>query len=81
MKSGIFIETRDLNDCLSDSKIRIIDFQSPRKYLKGHIPGAVFLSPESLHNGEIPDGFPFSFEKEKAIFSLLGIHKETRVIG
>lgn len=41
MKSGILIETRELNACLSDLKTRIIDLQTHRKFLKGYIPGAV----------------------------------------
>lgn len=67
---------------LKDETVKLVDCREDiRDYWKGHIPGAVWVSPEALR---WPDcGVPGKFmgrDGFKALLASLGLHQETKVI-
>src|SRR5262247_4036508 len=64
----------------ADPNVRIVDMRS-MGYQAGHVPGAVYLSPQAIRDANSPPTFlptPAAFEQ---MMSKLGISNTTRVVA
>src|SRR6266849_4717011 len=64
----------------ADAGVRVVDMRRAG-YAEGHVPGAVYLSPEAIRDAKNPPTFlpsPAEFER---MMARLGISNETRVVG
>jgi thiosulfate/3-mercaptopyruvate sulfurtransferase len=89
MAFGPLVDARWLRDHLTDAGVRVIDFRwylrgrSGRdEYMRGHIPGAVFVDLEAVTGREgggrhpLPTAQQFEAEMQKA-----GVNSDTRVVA
>ena len=78
---GIFIEAKELEACLGDENMLVIDISIPQVYKEGHIPGAVHLSyPKIVYaHDDVDCDIPPDDVLSKA-FSELGLKPEHHVV-
>jgi len=76
------IEADELVTLLKTKNIKIIDFRKKRKYLIGHIPGALNIWRPDIENANSPfQGMMANKETLEKLFSSLGIEKDDIVIA
>jgi len=84
----LLAQTQEVADHLGDAKQRLVDLrlkpdpEGRDAYLKGHIPGAVYLAWRELDN--VPanrQGFPIPPAKAEALFGKLGIDGTVHVVA
>ena len=81
MTLPLLIEASELNQHINDPKLLIIDLSSEENYQKGHIPGAIHLSPSALLLGQppIPNKLP-SEEQLQKLCSEIGLTEDKHVV-
>jgi thiosulfate/3-mercaptopyruvate sulfurtransferase len=79
--NNALITAEELNTLLNNSNILLVDLSSHENYLKGHIPGAVHLSPSALSSGEKPaPGKLPSKAKLQQTLQNLGLKEDSHVV-
>ncbi len=82
MHLPLVIEATDLDTCLNDTDIIIIDLSSPENYAKGHLPGAIHLPTSRLQLGQGP--VPNKAPTDEQIIQLcrdIGLTEEKHVVA
>ncbi|WP_192034795.1 rhodanese-like domain-containing protein [Halomonas sp. YLGW01] len=80
---SLIVEPEQLEASLGHPDLLIIDVPAKAdSYLEGHVPGAVFLDHQHLlcGSGDVPNETP-SVEQLSALFSSLGLHRDTHVVA
>lgn len=78
----LLIEPTELNKCLDNDKLLVIDLCNEQQFLSGHIPNAVHVAPAELVSGEAPAAGKLpSIERLSALFSRIGLTPDTHVIA
>jgi thiosulfate/3-mercaptopyruvate sulfurtransferase len=83
----LLIDTQEVADHPGDPSVRLVDLRAKgaegrEEYLKGHIPGAVYLNWQDLDDVEKNrKGLPMDQAKAEALFGKLGIDGKTRVVA
>jgi len=77
----IVAEAHHIKPYLGHEKILIVDLSSEENYLKGHVPGAIHVSPETICAGEAPvTGLLPDVATLKALFDSLNLQEKTHVV-
>lgn len=78
----LLIEPEQLQPCLADPRVLIVDLSNPASYAAGHIPGAVHLDYADLVRGEPPAMGLLPNEAQLGdVCSRLGLTPERRVVA
>ena len=78
----LLIECETLNQHLNDPQLLIVDLCTHDSYLSGHIPGALYVSPQSLMCGQPPaPGKIPDVTLLEALFERLGLTPDTHVVA
>ena len=78
----LIIEPEDLAKHINDTNLLIVDLCKVENYLRGHVPGAVYLPFQLLITGTPPaPGKLPAIEVLEKIFSSLGLTPETHVVA
>jgi len=83
----LLVDTQEVAAHLEDASIRLVDLRAKgargyEEYVKGHIPGAVYLNWEDLDDAASNrKGLPMDQTKAEALFGKLGIDENTRVVA
>lgn len=76
----LLMETAELAELMTEKRLRIVDLRAADKYVQGHIPGAVNLSPSDLDQkvNDVQDLAPPA--RVAQVLGDLGIGDETKVV-
>lgn len=78
----IIAEPHNIKPYIGHEKILIVDLSSEENYLKGHVPGAVHVPPESICAGEAPvTGLLPDEAALKTLFDSLNLQEKTQVVA
>lgn len=78
----LIVEPDLLQEHLADDKLLIVDLCSEQNFARGHVPGAVHVSPRELVSGTPPAPGKLPAEQQlNRLFSRLGLRPETHVLA
>ena len=78
----VISEAYQIKPYIGHEKILIVDLSSEENYQKGHVPGAVHVSPQAICAGEAPTtGLLPDKAALKALFDSLGLDPKTLVVA
>jgi len=78
----VISEAYQIKPYIGHEKILIVDLSSEENYQKGHVPGAVHVSPQAICAGETPTtGLLPDKAALKALFDSLGLDPKTLVVA